>query len=165
MYVCMHVCMQSSTYNGLMAVVAGLAGMYVCMYACMHAIIHIQWPHGCSSRPCRYVCVYVCMHAIIHIQWPHCGITLIFIMIGFCLAKKENIVVPNAVEKSRTGAFRSHDQTLSFFFRLKKNNHHKNESSRPGSYVCMYVFTHLLAVYTVSKRIPAVCMYVCIHDY
>ncbi len=46
--------------------------------------------------------------------------TLIFIMIDFVLAKKENIVVPNAVEKSRTGAFRSQDHTLSFFFRLKK---------------------------------------------
>jgi hypothetical protein len=47
-------------------------------------------------------------------------VTLIFIMIDFFLAKKENLVVPNAVEKSRTGAFRSQDQTLSFFFRLKK---------------------------------------------
>jgi hypothetical protein len=47
--------------------------------------------------------------------------TLIFIMIGFFLAKKENMVAPNAVEKSRTGAFRSRDQTLSFFFRLKKH--------------------------------------------
>jgi hypothetical protein len=47
--------------------------------------------------------------------------TLIFIMIDFFLAKKENIVVPNAVEKSRTGAFRAKDQTLRFFFRLKKN--------------------------------------------
>jgi hypothetical protein len=36
-------------------------------------------------------------------------------MIGFFLAKKENIVVPNAVEKSQTGAFQSQDQTLSFF--------------------------------------------------
>ncbi len=41
-------------------------------------------------------------------------------MIVFFLAKKENIVVPNAVDKSRTGAFQSRDQTLSFFFRPKK---------------------------------------------
>ncbi len=41
-------------------------------------------------------------------------------MIGFFLAKKENIGVPNAVEKYRTGAFRSQDQTLSFFFQAKK---------------------------------------------
>jgi hypothetical protein len=41
--------------------------------------------------------------------------TLIFIMIGFFLAKKENTVVPNAVETSRTGAFWSQDQMLSFF--------------------------------------------------
>ncbi len=50
-------------------------------------------------------------------------------MIDFFLAKKENVVVPNAVEKSRPGAFRSQDQTLSFFFRLKENNHYENESN------------------------------------
>jgi hypothetical protein len=46
----------------------------------------------------------------------------------FFFSKTENIVVPDAVEQSRTGAFRSQDQTLSFFFRLKKNNHYENES-------------------------------------
>ncbi len=38
----------------------------------------------------------------------------------FFLAKKENIMVPNAVEKSRTSAFWSQDQMLIFCFRLKK---------------------------------------------
>ena len=50
-------------------------------------------------------------------------------MIVFCSAKKENILVPNAVEKHRTGAFRTRDQTLSFFFQpKKKDNHYENES-------------------------------------
>ena len=38
----------------------------------------------------------------------------------FFLTKKENILTPNAVEKYRTDAFRTRDQTLSFFSSLKK---------------------------------------------
>jgi hypothetical protein len=51
-------------------------------------------------------------------------------MIDIFLTKKENIVVLNAVEKSRTGAFRSQDQTLSFVFGHTKNNHYENESTQ-----------------------------------
>ncbi len=40
-------------------------------------------------------------------------------MIVFFLAKKEIYWYPNAVEKHRTGAFRTRNQTLSFFFSLK----------------------------------------------
>ncbi len=46
--------------------------------------------------------------------------TLIFITIVFFLVKKQNILVPNAVEKSRTDAFRTRDQTLSFVCRPTK---------------------------------------------
>ncbi len=52
-------------------------------------------------------------------EWKHCDYSHFHNNRFLFLAKKENIV-PNAVEKSRTGAFRSQDQTLSFFFRLKK---------------------------------------------
>jgi hypothetical protein len=61
--------------------------------------------------------------------------TLIFTMTVFFLSKKENMLVPNAVEKHRMGAFRTRDQTLSFFFSLKKKKIiMKNESSQ-GSLV------------------------------
>ncbi len=42
------------------------------------------------------------------------------------LAKKVNIFVPNAAEKIRT-----QDQTLSFVFRLKKDNRYENQSTWP----------------------------------
>ena len=61
------------------------------------------------------MCVTMCVCVCVCVAAYTCFATLIFIMIGFFLAKKENIVVPNAVEKSQTGAFRSQDQTLSFF--------------------------------------------------
>jgi hypothetical protein len=72
--------------------------------------------------------VFWLMHAMLHV-YLHIAHTLIFIMIGFFLAKKENILVPNAVEKHRTGAFRTREQTMGFFFSLKKrDNHYENES-------------------------------------
>ncbi len=78
-----------------------------CYSTCVHMYINIYIQFW-------YICIYnFCVLSV------ECVFTAL-LMIIFFLAKKENLVVPNAVEKSRTGAFRSHDQTLSFFFRPKK---------------------------------------------
>jgi hypothetical protein len=73
---------------------------------------------------------WMCLSILYQPQYSH-----FHIMIVFFLAKKENILVPNAVEKHRTGAFRTRDQTLSFFFRLKKkDSHYENESIDPRTW-------------------------------
>jgi hypothetical protein len=50
-------------------------------------------------------------------------------MIVFFLAKKRKYIGTRRVEKHRTGAFRTRDQTLCFFSAKKKDNHYENEST------------------------------------
>ncbi len=52
---------------------------------------------------------------------------------SFFLAKKVNLFVTNAVQKPRTCAFLSRDQTLNFFSAKKNYSHYEIESSITGS--------------------------------
>ncbi len=98
--------------------------------------------------------------------------TLSFIVIVFFLAKKENILAPraNAVEKHRTGAFRTRDQTLSFFSGLKKNKLVFNENESTNTVVVLwsnvYLFItfaskQLLYIYHIVGFRESMYMYVC----
>ncbi len=99
-------------------------------------------------------------------------------MIGFFLAKNENIGVPSAVEKSRTSAFQSQDQMLSFFSGLKKNNHYENEStsqlsrslwsqSQSRCCLCLSIKTQMSAAFLPDKLLSRKhqTMRVCIYMY
>jgi hypothetical protein len=144
--VCMYVCVHRSAFRGVRDshTLSAERKNYTlrCMYACIHARVGKSDWRSVATRNCAlcvnvcivlYVCMYafmhICMYAFMHVsvsvRWTWTGqtnmmILILFIMIDLFLAKKENIVVPNAVEKSRTGALRSQDQTLSFFLRPKK---------------------------------------------
>ncbi len=63
------------------------------------------------------VCMYVCMYNEANRSHDD---TLIFIMIVFVLAKKESMLIPNAENKDRTGAFWLKNLNLSFFYGEKK---------------------------------------------
>jgi hypothetical protein len=68
---------------------------HILSYTHIHTCTHIQTN------------IHTCIHVYIQQSRVCQTTTLIFIMIDFFLAKQENIVVLNAVEKSQTGAFRS----------------------------------------------------------
>ncbi len=76
----------------------------------------------------------------------------------FFLAKKENIVVPNAIEKHRTGAFRSQDHMLSFF-QAKKNNHYENESTSQSHTIIKHLHapTHKCNTHTYTSHTLLTC--------
>ncbi len=136
MYTCMSVYLFVCIYIYIYTV---LICVCIYIYTHTHKWLHAM-PHCIRWNVCAHVYVHpgICkqprIHEFGHVHMLKCMYkyahtmtcanthtsTLIFIMIAFFLAKKENIVVPNAVEKSRTGAFRSQDQMLSFFLRLKK---------------------------------------------
>ncbi len=155
MYVCVHVCMYVHDLNTLRnAVVCTYVCMHVCMYACMYVHdLHILL----NAVVCMYLCVHACTYVFVcmYVDDVHvllnarCAtnvlvhlITLIFIMVVFFLASKKTILIPNAENKDRTGAFWLRNLNLSFFYREKKRQSlwkWEYQVNRPTGDLCFFI--------------------------
>ncbi len=156
MYVCMYVCMCESRIANSVYLSSPTVCMYVYMYIWLYACDHVSvYVHNVFMYVCMYVCVsharhrskntselssptvcivcmYVCMSSCMYVLWVHAcdNVCMYSHFHNDCLflSIKKTILIPNAENKDRTGAFWLRNWAWVFFMEKKKDSHYENES-------------------------------------